>query len=379
MCQLYKVLFAANVMVICLFGCVEAVAQQPAGVDFSGKIRQYDSTFTGIGPKVYFLPPPPTKEEVLSNLYEEKLSEGVVVREYLDNLKYTQRLKAVGNTTAIMQDIESRMDSTLSLEGLILTEIAHQAASGNIDMAANLQNNLAMEYLSTGTVKEAFALLEEALSSKKLLNNRPDIDALTHNLAVAYEYLQDLSRARALHQEIYERAVSSRNSAQQAYSQMNIALVKAKQGSYHEAERELIRQIIPAFKRMNNGEGHAAAFSTLAYVYTLQQKYPEAQWFLLQAKEIAIQKRLHSQMPDIIFSLAENKKYSGNQRVAIQEYKAADDLARKDNLFGMQLAIQDALGDLYHQFGEYEQAATALDKYDSLKTRFFRRSVSANN
>src|SRR5690606_28576171 len=190
-----------------------------------------------------------------------------------------------------------------------------------------------------------------------------------------------LDRAASLHREVYDRAVANRNAAQQAQSLASLALVKAKQGNYLDAENDLIRTVIPMVRRSRNSTGHVNALIVLAEVYRLQERYPEAQWFLVQAKQIALEGNLDALMPEIIFSLAENKKIAGNPRVAIQEYEEANDLAREyaDRLFGMQLAIQDALGDLYHQAGNYEQAATALSQYDSLKSRFFSRSFSANN
>lgn len=358
-----------------------ARGQSADEADFSGVIGKYDTAFDGIGPRVYFLPPPASKEEQLSDKYEAKVAESEIVREYLDNLKYTTRIKDVGNIDELLAQLERQLDANTSLEGLVLKEIARHSAAGNVDMVANLENYLAKEYLSTGNVQDAIIFFETALYAKASLRKREDVDILTHNLAVGYEYLQNLGRAEALHREVYNRAVSARNSAQQVHSLADLALVKAKQGNYAEAENDLIRTVIPMARRANDAKSHAIALIVLADVYSLQNRYPEAQWFLVQAKQIALQKDLDILMPEIIFSLAENKKESGNPRVAIQEYEEANDLVKgqADRLFGMQLAIQDALGDLYHQSGNYEQAATALSQYDALKSRFFHRSFSANN
>src|SRR5690606_41587449 len=68
---------------------------------------------------------------------------------------------------------------------------------------------------------------------------------------------------------------------------------------------------------------------------SLQHKYPEAQWFLVQAKTIVDREGISEQLPEIMFHLAETKKYAGNPRVAIEEYKVASDLAKKDHRIGM--------------------------------------------
>lgn len=359
-----------------------AVRSQTAGpVDFTGVIAKYDAGFDGIGPQVYFLPPPASKEEQLASKLEAKVTESQVVREYLDNLQFILRIKEVGDLGAVLAQLESKLDGKTSLEGLVLQEIARQSARNNVDMVANLENYLAKEYLSAGKVKDALIFFETALYAKVSLRKQADVDLLTNNLAVGYEYERNLDRAASLHREVYDRAVANRDAAQQAQSLANLALVKARQGNYLDAENDLIRTVIPMVRRARNAEGHVNALIVLAEVYRLQERYPEAQWFLVQAKQIAQEGNLNALMPEIIFSLAENKKIAGNPRVAIQEYEEASDLANgyADRHFGMQLAIQDALGDLYHQAGNYERAATALSVYDTLKSRFFLRSFSASN
>ncbi|WP_353131115.1 tetratricopeptide repeat protein, partial [Parapedobacter pyrenivorans] len=202
---------------------------------------------------------------------------------------------------------------------------------------------------------------------------------ITHNLAVAYEYLGQLDKAQGLRQQLYDRAVKARDNSHQARALMELALIKAKQGFSQEAERDIIRKVVPLFRRGRDEAGRASAYRTLAAIYTLQNKYPEAQWFLVQAKTIVDREGITEQLPDIIFNLAETKKHSGNPRVAIEEYKVANDLARKDHLMGMQLAIQDALGNLYHQAGDYDGAALALNRYDTLKNILFRGEKPVDN
>src|SRR5690554_4648590 len=169
---------------------LEPASGQAAGdVDFSGVISKYDADFDGIGPPVYFLPPPASKEEQLSDKYEAKVAESEIVREYLDNLKYTTRIKDVGQIGDLLAQLELKLDAKTSLEGLVLQEIARQSTLNNVDMVANLENHLAKEYLSTGNVKEAIVFFETALYAKMSLGKQDDVDLLTHNLAVGYEYL----------------------------------------------------------------------------------------------------------------------------------------------------------------------------------------------
>src|SRR5690606_22550689 len=105
-----------------------------------------------------------------------------------------------------------------------------------------------------------------------------------------------------------------------AEAMMELALVKAKMGATSEAEQDIIRKVVPLFRRARNESGRASAYRMLADIYSLQHKYPEAQWFLVQAKTIVDKEGITDQLPEIIFNLAETKKHSGNPQVAIEEY-----------------------------------------------------------
>ena len=352
-------------------------AQQ--NVDFTGRIAKFDTTFSGIGPKVYFLPPPKSAEELLDDRYAEKEVDSALVEEYVDRMRYYHRLKVTGERTVMEKYLPVTVSLASSIEGRLLTEIERAERKGNTDMVADLQNRLGMEYLAVGACDYALEFFNKAMKAKQQLNRSADRDAIAHNLAVTYEYTGNLAKAQQLRQELYDRAVAARSNDSQGHAMMELALVKAKRGLAYESERDIIRKVVPMFRRARNETGRASAYRTLAAIYTLQHKYPEAQWFLVQAKSIVDKEGLIELLPEIIFSLAETKKYSGNPRVAIEEYKVADDLARKDHLMGMQLAIQDALGNLYHQAGDYDGAALALNRYDALKDILFKGEAPVAN
>ncbi len=48
------------------------VMAQSADKDYTGAIKKYDASFKGIGPEVYFLPPPKTANEILIENYADK-------------------------------------------------------------------------------------------------------------------------------------------------------------------------------------------------------------------------------------------------------------------------------------------------------------------
>ncbi len=361
-----------------LWGVLTGVSAQET-VDFSGVVTKYDSTFSGIGPEVYFLPPPKTEAELLDDRYEEKEIDSALVEEYVQRMQYYHRLEMTGNGDVAAKYVPIRESQAASVEGKLLMAVDYNVASNNLNALADIQNRLAMEYVAIGSVEFAVEFFEKAMRTKQAVSNMADWGTIAHNLAVAYEYLGHLDKAYTLRQQLYERAVENRDNRDQANALMELALIKAKQGVWNEAERDIIRKVVPLFRRVRDEAGRAAAYSKLAAIYTLQHKYPEAQWFLVQAKTIVDREGISEQLPEIMFNLAETKKYAGNPRVAIEEYKVASDLAKKDHRIGMQLAIQDALGNLYHEAGDYDGAALALNQYDMLKNILFKGITPIDN
>jgi len=362
----------------CLYGAINCCFAQKH-VDFSGVITKYDSTFAGIGPQVYFLPPPKSAAELLDDRYAEKEIDSAVVEEYVKRMKYYHRLDMTGIDHVPAKYIPVSEAQSASIEGKLLLEIDRNNTKEQAGLQGDVENRLAMEYVALGAFDYAVEFFEKAMHAKNSAGNSADWEVIAHNLAVTYEYLGEFEKAHALRQQLYDRAVRNGNSSRQAETLMELALVKAKMGFTSEAERDIIRKVVPMFRRARNEAGRASAYRTLADVYTLQHKYPEAQWFLVQAKTIVDKEGITEQLPEIIFNLAETKRHSGNPTVAIEEYKIANDLAKKDHIMGMQLAIQDALGSLCHQAGDYDGAALALNRYDTLKNILFRGERPVDN
>lgn len=337
-------------------------------IDFSGHIRKFDPNFNGIGPKVYFLPAPPSAEELLSQQYQEKQYETIAIPKMLSKIGVLSELKTTGG---LNPDPTQLTGPHQSIEGWMLMELERATALNDRNRMADIQNMLAREYFRIGALEEAFQFLEQALLIKTELKKQDDIMAIHYNLATLYHYNDDLAASRDLYEKILQYARQQNDSSQQAESMMRLAYIKAKQGSYDEAERDLIRTVIPMYRNLRNttgDNGRLLAYNTLADVYRLQNRYPEAQWFMLQAKEVADEKMLKDQLPMIFFNLAEIKKSSGNKMVAINEYKLAEELAGdRSGFLVMRLAIQDALGDIYHENGNFKEALEALNRYDSLK------------
>jgi tetratricopeptide (TPR) repeat protein len=202
---------------------------------------------------------------------------------------------------------------------------------------------------------------------------RKSIQTIDFNLGLLHLFKENLSQAHALFARVLDQAKSDQNKELQGLLMCKLAYVKAKQGRYHEAEQDIIVRVVPHFRQLKSSAGYKGlveAYMTLSDIYRLQNRHPEAQWFLLQAREVVNTHHLRQYMPDIVFALAEVKKVSGNTEVALDEYRMVEKMldGRSDSLL-MHLAILDAISAIYHRHGEHEEALHALDQFDRLKTQ----------
>ena len=110
---------------------------------------------------------------------------------------------------------------------------------------------------------------------------------------------------------------------------------------------------------------------SLAKIYQLQNKHTEAQWFLIQAKDLATLRKIESQLPEIEYMLAFSKYVQQNYSIALLEFEKARTLAAAENNKVLQLAIHDKLGDIYLMLENYEGAQQELSDYWRLRNELF--------
>jgi hypothetical protein len=343
-----------------------AHAQQAETIDYTGVLTKFDTSFDGIGPKVYLLPHPPTQRELIDSAFLKKEAIGLNALSALHKMFFMTGLKGNVKQLGSWSELSKHTGPKQSAEGWLIQEIERVTPLGNPSYLADLQNLLACEYARIGLNEIALPLFETALATKLGIKQMTQAASIRFNLASLYAYQQQWSLAEPLFAANYQLLRQYGSTLEQLDAQMYLAYARAAQGHYEESEQTLITTILPGFKRLNNQVGRMQGLMTLASIYRLQKRYPEVQWFLLQAKEIAEQQKFNTHLADIIFHMAEAKNLSGNKQVAINEYLIAQELAEKNEWLAMQLAIQDALGDIYHLSGKYEDAARALYRYDAL-------------
>lgn len=335
-------------------------------LDPAGFVTKYDSTFAGIGPKVYVLPPPRTKEEELVDSYKEKKGFFDSIARHLDYQNIIEDYKLTSNTSYIKQNFNPLPNTEQEWNNLI----SKLENNRNLPLAAGLSNNYALQLLKQGEINKSIAILIRGLNAAKSSGSGEKF-VLEHNLANAYLFNGNLSDAAAMQETFLQSAVENKAPVDQANTLVRIALVQAYQKNYRAAENTIIRRAFPIFNKTKNHEGKVNALISLAKIYQLQNKHTEAQWFLIQAKDLATLRNVKNQLPEIEYMLAFSKYVQQNYKVAQLEFETARILADDENNKVLQLAIHDKLGDIYLMMGNYKDAEQELLNYWKLRKELF--------
>ena len=365
-----RALFLNTGLLVLGFGAQTAVFAQKKDmqVDPSGYIKKYDASFTGIGPQVYIPETPKSKEELLKESYSKKFSFKDSIARELDFQKLLQEFKSTSNAGSIA-NLLSKLPISKA-EWLKLIEQETQAE--NYDTAYALLNAYAIQALREKSIPEALTLLNNALAHAKQQQQPADVANIQYNLGNIYFYLKDLNNAGALQEANYKMAVEQRSLLEQATSLVKIALIQAADKDYNSAENNIIRKAIPLLNKAKAYEQKVAAWLALAQIYQWQNKHTEAQWFLIQARDLAVSKGLTADLAEMEYMLAFSKLVQKNYSVAQKEFISADKLAKLEKNKLLQLAILDQLGQAYMENNELPKAADILDSYRSLRLELFK-------
>lgn len=335
--------------------------------DPSGAIKKYDKNFAGIGPQVYFLPPTRSPEEDLVNSYREKVPFQDSIARALDFQRLVEEFKPTSNATSI----ESLLATMPVTKADWFHLIEKETDEGNYAVAYGLLHAYADQALRGKDIKETLGLLNKALEQAQKGNNALDISTIQYNLSNVYFYNKDVLNAGRFQEERYKNAVQQKSGIEQAASLIKIALIQAYDKDYRSAEDNIIRKAIPLLNKAKAYDQKVGAWVSLARIYQWQNKHTEAQWFLIQARDLAKSKNISDDLAEIEYLLAYSKLAQKNYVVAQQELVNADKLAKLEKNKVLQLAIVDRLGQVYLDSRDLKKAASLLLDYQTLKAEIF--------
>lgn len=330
-------------------------------------VTKYNKTFKGIGPQVYFLPAPRSKQELLTDSYLEKASFQDSIVRALD----FQRMVASYADVRSQDNILSQFTPFPTDEPTWNSLINAQLSSGQLNAAYGLQNNFAQYLLTKQKPSQAIQMLHTALLNAQKMESSIDIATIQANLSRIYMFERNMEQAGYFQEAYYKEALSNKQLKEQASSLVQIAMIQALDKDFRSAENTIIRKAIPLFNKVKAYDGKILAWEQLARIYQLQNKHTEAQWFLIQARDLANAKSLNDDLAEIEYLLASSKLIQKNTKVAKLEFLKADVLAKKENNKLLQLAILDKLGEVYLQQKDLSNAETTLAEYYELRKELF--------
>ena len=349
-----------------------AIRAQESGMDPSGYVLKYDREFDGIGPKVYVLPAPRTKKEMLMDTYKEITP----FRDSIDKALRHQKFIATLIPTTNEANIQRLLDPVPTNQQAWDTLIRQSLDQGNLDLAYGLLNEQAKRAASNGDIPKAIKLLEQAEIYATSRQASEDIGILQANLSTLQFLNLNPAEAEKHEYAYYEQATKEKNTVDQALSLVRLASIQALDKNYISAENTIIRKAIPLFNRSKYFEGKVWAWETLADIYQAQNKHTEAQWFLIQARDLATAKNQDSELAEIEYMLAYSKFIQKNYKVAKTEFISAYNLAEKENNDLLKLAIVEKLGNIYLLQNNIELADKLLVEYWQLRTNLFESASS---
>lgn len=355
-------LFTFGLSATCLHAQETNVMLDPAGY-----VNKYDTTFNGVGPHVYVLPAPRTREELLTDSYKEK----IVFQDSIDKALDLQELIASFKTTRAERNMQYLLSPMPTSAGAWNELIDGELARGNYHTAYGLLHTYASLSLQEGATTQTLDLLQSALQHAQKTPNTSDVAIIQYNLANIYLYDRNIQQAGYFQEAYYNTAVQQKSIIDQANSLLRIALIQAHDQDFRSAENNIIRKAVPLLNRAKAYEQKIVAWQTLARIYQIQNKHTEAQWFLIQARDLARSKNFSRELAEIEYMLASSKLVQKNYTVAKKEFLQANELAKSEDNKLLQLAIADKLGQLYMAERDFNNAEAVLHSYQGLRTEIF--------
>lgn len=347
---------------LCILSGTHAQSAKPVASD-----PKYNRAFDGIGPKVYFVPSPRTELEILIDDYAEKKS----FQDSIERAMQFQHLLTEFRFTS-KRPLVAQLYQPLPNSSEEWNKVIHQESSlGNTALAAALLNEYAWLTLNQRYVPQAVGLLIGAVDLDNSAALEGDFSALQRNLADVYLYNRNYREAAALQERLLAKSDKRTPMVEQANAWMKIALVQAYLKDWTLAENSIIRKAIPLYNRAKDAQSKVLAWQQLAAIYQMNNKHTEAQWFLIQARDLATARNFRQELGKIEYMLASSKLEQKNYKVALAEFVKAEKLAVDDQDPLLELAIRDKKGEAHIALSQYKEAKEELAHYWKLREKLF--------
>lgn len=342
---------------------------QPKKGSEEQKVHKYDPTFSGIGPKVYILPPPKSEQQILEENYVIKWQNLSQIEELI---KYVQQKKRLNFFAQVSRPANIRSVDWAKFTVVEKLNAALQFFQGQSGQhtRADILNNLANFYLLKDEFRLADSLYNESLRIKKLRGYNAETMSVLENMAILKVEQRDYETALRYFQILLEDPRTRNDMNRRAAIFMEIAKIEAAQGHYAAAQNIGITKTITIYKKTKNFRGIVQTLNTLASFMLEQQKYVEAKWYYLQAIDVAETYSNSEGLAQSLYNLGVLKNTIQDYALAIDDFKRAGEIADRLSMQILLLQVKSGLGDSYLRLGDYTSATVLLDEYNLIKSTF---------
>ena len=365
--------FRKVLILFCAF-CVVPVLVFAQKKDHQDQVKnnpsKYNRYFDGIGPKVFLTPPPKTEKQIITDRYILKRKEHPQVESLLLKINFDKDLKRF----EIIIPVELANSLIINNEEQkLIAGIHYYKKKDNKTQLSRWQNNLAILYITLEKYEQASALLIDASENQEQFGSIEDQFAILNNFTQLELNAANIIKALSLYDKLLLRAKKSKNNNYQALSYIEIAKLQAPLGNFSEAHNLIIKKTMPLLQRSKNYSTIVKALNYLGSFKELQKQETEAKWIYLQAVDVAKNNNDEDGLAISFFNLAQIKHKAGDDALAIADYKSAKEIAVKNNMDNLLIAINDGMGDAYLKLNDFKAATLVLNEYQILKLNLLKR------
>ena len=339
----------------------------------SDQPSKYNEQFTGIGPKVYILPPPKTEIEIIQGQYSDKKKEQSELLSLINRLQLFDKLKKIDNGK--LPGKITKDTSFVSREEQVSAAINYYQQANKLDSVWAWQNHLGIIKLLKGDHAGARELFAKVLKEYQYLRNESKNLAILNNLAILESNDKKFEASLEYYDQLIEVAKTNRDVLAEGLYTLSVANIEAQLGNYRAAHNLVLTRSFPLLQKAKSYPNIVNALNTLALSKENEEKFVEAKWIYLQAADVATIHKDERGLAESLFKIAELKNKIGDGALAIGDYKRAKELASKYGMDALLIEIEDGIGDAYLNMGKYNEAALALNSYNILKVEFINKQI----
>lgn len=334
---------------------------------------KYNEQFSGIGPKVYILPPPKTKIEIIQGQYSNKKQEQSELLALINRIQLFEKLRKIDNGEIPVNIAKDT--SIVSREKQVSATINYYKQANRLDSVRAWKNHLAIINLLKGNHDSARDLFLAVLKEYELANNKLNNTAVLNNLAILENDDGRFQASLKYYDRLIGIAKAEKDILAEGLYTLSVANIEAHLGNYRAAHNIVLTRSFPLLQKSKSYPNIVNALNTLALIKENEKKFVEAKWIYLQAADVANMHKDERGLAESLFMIAELKNKIGDGTLAIEDYKRAKELASKHGMDALLIEIEDGIGDAYLNLGKYNEAALALNSYNILKVEFINKQI----